>query len=141
MDEYTPDNPEVSRSITSRDKLTYKMVVQSRVQLCLSSRGTLSFPRNVQALKSSIYFDVEGLKFKTDIRAKEFELGERMKDYLLSIEDSVPGTLTHPIRREFFYLKAKTKYHEDLFEYLVDLLATSKALFQTKDFVEMGFEE
>lgn len=139
------------RSVSFKDKLSYNTTLQQLANRCLLSHDLVQLEVNTEAFQIALFFDVEGLPFKTEITAFLPNLDVMTDEYctkkILDTELRDPGhPYYHPkvweeLRRgDRFRIAKKTRiYHaRQLLIYLLNLLARFEALMSAKDSVEVG---
>lgn len=129
-----------NRAVKKSDKLDYRVVLQMKVDRCLSNINIAdAFPRCVSALRAGMYFNIPGLPFRSKIQAAEKELKAKLLEEILpAIED--PNIWYHPYKRNLAVADPFNRYDYYLMEFLIDLLAKHDALIAAKDAVETGDE-
>ena len=126
------------RSVRAGDKLSYKNVLQDRVRRCLDAEGMMYYPERVQSLRSSCYFDISGLKFKSAIDEYELVLIDMYRKEVIQLITKDRSIWIHPIKKIYYETELNHKYSKMLFEFILNLLATHSALLEARDFVEKG---
>jgi hypothetical protein len=127
------------RDVSSRDRLTYKLILQSGVNECIKAMGTDKFKPKVQGLKAAMYINVPGLPWKTLIDEEEGKLKESLNKTVEELKQDCYtwyGITGIPIREDLDY-----RYHQYLFRILLDVLSKYGATIQAKDFIEHGEPE
>jgi len=136
MEEYNENDK--NRSIRAGDKLNYRAVIQGHISTYLASIDTLNLGKAVKALRNSVYFEVPGLPFRTEIIKKEKELMNDYRDNVMALLKFDRDCWIHPIKRMIYDTTFRDKYHMDLAEFLVDLIAKHDGLMQVRGNVEIG---
>lgn len=129
---------EQSRSVRTSDKLSYRVLLQNKVDMALNSMGTEFLGVRVLALKTACYFDQSGLLFRTLIDKKVAELNKEYIAKVLQIVKNDRDEWLHPIRKHIHKLYLNEWYFTTLLEYIIDMLASHNALLESKDYVESG---
>jgi len=129
---------EINRSIRTKDKLDYRLVLQRKVEFAVDCIGTGKLPDAVMRLRKAMYFQTPGLPFKSDIDAKEKELKNIWIKKLIKLRVLHPNDYFHPYKNNIITVDYEMDYYEDLLEYLIDLLAKHDALIMSKDYTESG---
>lgn len=126
------------RSIRRSDKLNYRDVIQNKINKYLDAIGTFDLGKRVQSLRSSVFFDIPGLPFKTAILKKENELNDRRRDKIKSIAKQDCDELIHPYKLKKNKSIINEEHHVALGEFLLELIAIHDGLVGVKGFVETG---
>lgn len=129
---------EINRSIRTRDKLDYRLVLQRKVEFAVDCIGTDKLPGAVLRLRKSMFFETSGLPFKSDIARKEKELRIIWIKKIIRFKVLHPNAYGHPYKNIMETVDYEMEYYEDLLEYLIDLLAKHDALIMSKDYTESG---
>ena len=137
MDEYDGDK---DRSIRASDKLNYRIVIQDKINKYLDAIGTLGLEQTVRALRNSVYFDIPGLPFRSEILKKEKELNDKRRAKIRSIAERDCDELIHPYKLKINKTTINEEYYMELAEYLLELIAVHDGLMGVKGFVETGTE-
>ena len=117
---------------SSQDKLTYKNIIAQAISKCNSSKGTTRFKDTVQALASTITFDVSGYNLATSLMNIKKELAQQEKQY---IEQKIEQ---HGLKLFYHANQAKLKimvnewYWNTYYERILQLLASNNLLFDTE---------
>ena len=135
MDDY-PDKDD--RSIRASDKLNYRAVIQDKINKYLDAIGTIDLEKRVKALKNSVYFDIPGLLFRTEIIKKENDLKFERAVKISYIIRRNRDEWIHPYKRKIHKATIDEEYNMELAEFLLDLIAKHDGLMQVKGFVETG---
>jgi len=117
---------------STQDKLTYKNIIAQAISQCNRSKGTIHFRNDVEALASTISFDVSGYKLNSKLIALRERL-EKEKQKLIK-------EYKHQMKQEFqkHATKAKFKiyiqkwYWNRYYECILQLLAEHNLLFDTE---------
>ena len=136
MKEY--DENDKSRSIRSHDKLNYRAEIQSRISNYLSAIGTFDLEKAVMALRNSVFFEIPGLPFKTEIIEKEKELMREYRDRVINLIENDRDMWIHPIKKAYWDSEFKEIHYMNLAMFLLDLIAKHDGLMQVKGNVELG---
>ena len=138
MDEYGDDK---DRSIRSSDKLNYRVVIQDKINKYLDAIGTLELGKRVKSLRHSVYFDIPGLPFRTEILKKEKGLNDKRIYKIRQIAKRDCDELIHPYKIKINKTTINEEYNMELGEFLLELIAKHDGLMQVKGFVETGGEK
>ena len=135
----TEDNQTPQGTVKPYDKLTYKLLIQSRIAKCLEAmvNNDSSLDKNVWALRCGLYFDQGKLKFRTMIEKKEKELDAKYDNWVKEYSrDSNRPQWGNPL----FSIPARSKKLNELWTeellFIIQLLGHYKALFDQLDYVE-----
>ena len=139
------------RSVSYKDKLSYNTTLQQLANRCLLSNDLAQLEINCEAFQIALYFDVEGLPFKSEITGFLPRLEDMTDEYCTK---KILETELRDIRHPFYHPKVwedlravdrfriakQTRiYHaRQLLIYLLNLLARFEALMSAKDSVEVG---
>ena len=133
------NNPEdQDRSVRTGDKLTYKIILQRKVDAALNALGSEALGKAVVALRTACFFNQAGLPFKKKIEAKLRELNAKRRDKILRIVNTSRDDWIHPIKRKIHCITLDEEYYTEELEFLIDMLASHNALLESKDFIEKG---
>jgi len=138
MDEYDEDK---DRSIRASDKLNYRAVIQDKINRYLEAIETKVLDKAVKALRNSVYFNIPGLPFKTEILNKENELNDKRRFKIRQIAKNDCDELIHPYKLKINKTTINEEYNMELAEFLLDLIAKHDGLMGVKGFVETGEEK
>jgi len=131
------DNDE-NRAVRSSDKLTYKVVLQGKVNHALGCLGTDRLEDAVIALRTACYFNQAGLPFKTEIDDNLRKLNSWRRDYILALVKEDRDEWLHPIKKKINLITITDIYYTRELQFLIDMLASHNALLESKDYVESG---
>ena len=129
------------RSVRASDKLTYRIILQNKVNAALDSLGTDRLEKAVVALRTGMLFDVPGLPFRTKINKNLKKLKFEKAVKIAVIKRLHPGDWKHAGKRLIHELTIDEEFFTDELEFLINLLAEHDALLQPKGFVETGTEQ
>ncbi|MBY8986823.1 MAG: hypothetical protein KGD61_00085 [Candidatus Lokiarchaeota archaeon] len=132
------EDADESRSIRAHDKLNYRIVIQNKINDYLNSIGSLTLGQAVQSLRNSVYFEIPGLPFKSEIDKKERELMTDYHDNVMALIKQDRDSWIHPIKKLIADTTFRDKYFMDLAEFLLNLIAEHDGLMQVKGIVELG---
>ena len=135
MDEY---DDEKDRSIRSSDKLNYRQVIQDKINKYLDAIGTRYLEERVRSLRNSVYFNIPGLPFRTEIMKKEKELNDTRRNKIKNIAKIDSDELIHPYKIKINKSIINGEYDIELAEFLLELIARHDGLMQVKGMVEEG---
>jgi len=129
------------RSVKTSDKLTYKNVLQRRVDYALSCLGSLMLEDAVISLRNACYFNQVGLPFKTEIdkNLKKLEFEKAVK--IGVIKRLHPGHWEHAGKRIQYEYALEEEFYTSELQFLIGMLSSHNALLEPKDFVETGSTE
>ena len=127
-----------TRSIKTTDKLNYRAVIQDKIIEYLNAIGTPNLEQAVKALRNSVYFEIPGLPFRTEILAKEKELKIKRVGSILTIVKSSRDEWLHPFKRIINMATVDEKFYMEYGEFLLELVARYDGLIGVKGFVELG---
>ena len=130
-----------TRSIKSTDKLNYRTEIQSKISGYLNAIGTFDLEKAVLALRNSVFFNIPGLPFKTEIIKKERELMNEYRNRVIALIKMNRDYWLHPIKRDFYDSDFKEKHYMNLAMFLLELIAQHDGLVGVKGFVETGGTE
>jgi len=137
MDEYDDKD----RSIRASDKLNYRAVIQDKINKYLDAIGTPNLEKTVRSLRNSVFFDIPGLPFKTEILDKEKELNDRRREKIRLIAERDCDELIHPYKLKINKSIINEEYYMALAEFLLELIAVHDGLMGVKGFTEKGEEK
>ena len=137
-DEYTDKE---DRSIRASDKLNYRAVIQDKINKYLEAIDSRDLGKAVKALRNSVFFNIPGLSFRTEILKKEKELNDKRRTKIKQIAERDCDELIHPYKIKKNKSIINEEYNMELAEYLLDLIAKHDGLMQVKGFVETGKDE
>jgi len=126
------------RAVRTGDKLTYRILLQNKVDMALNAMGTEFLGYRVLALKTACYFDQSGLLFKTLIDEKIAKLNKEYIAKVMVIVKNNRDEWLHPIKKHIHSITLNEWYFTSLLEFIIDMLASHNALLESKDYVEMG---
>ena len=129
------------RSVKTSDKLSYKLVLQRRVDYALSCLDTPMLEDAVISLRTACYFNQVGLPFKDEIDANLKVLNDWRMEYLLAIVKRDKDEWYHPIKRKINLMTITDIYYTKELQFLIGMLSSHNALLEPKDFVETGSTE
>ena len=129
------------RSVKDSDKLTYRIIIQRKVDYALSCLHTEELENAVIAVRTACKFNQIGLPFKTKILDNLNELNSWRRDYVLDIVKKDRDEWIHPIKRKIHLITITDLYYTAELEFLIDMLASHGALLDSKDFVERGEQD
>ena len=129
------------RGIRGSDKLNYRLVIQDKINKYLDAIGTIYLEDRVKSLRNSVYFEIPGLPFRTEIIKKEKELKKIRTIKILYLVKRRRDEWIHPYKRAINKATYDEEYYMDLAEFLLDLIARHDGLMQVKGFVETGEEK
>lgn len=113
---------------TSQDKLTYKNVIQNRINWCLMTIGTMSFPDAVRALERSIIFDLTGFRFKTELEKIHEDAKKRAEERKEQMKEKLGrGFLKRSVQAKF-KIKQQEQYWIDVYDEILQQIADHKLL-------------
>lgn len=113
---------------TSQDKLTYKNVIQQRINWCLMNMGTTDFPRAVKSLERCIIFDIPGFKFKAKIEIIHQKAELFVKVYEEGQKEKLGRWFfRRPIQAKLKIAKME-KFWISVYDEIIQLLAENKLL-------------
>jgi len=135
---------------TTHDKLNWKLEIQKRLDICIATYGTPLFFKNVERLTKTIVFNIHGYKFKDTILTKMYSL-----QYMQILKEEFYKRYRrddwfHPISKQGLILDLKQDYHEQLYDFVCQLIAEKGLLLDTdvytpirmkKRMDDMGYEE
>ena len=130
-----------NRSIKSTDKLNYRTEIQSKISGYLNAIGTFDLEKAVSALRNSVFFEIPGLPFKTEILKKEKQLDFERDVRIVYIIKKNRNEWLHPYKRLIHQTAISESYNMDLGEFLLELIAQHDGLVGVKGFVETGGTE
>jgi len=131
---------EEDRSIKSRDKLTYKNVLQNSVAHALACLGTCELENAVTALRVGMMFDILGMPLKTKIEKNLKQLKFERAVKIRLVQRLHPSHWEHPGKRIQYELTFDEEMFTQELHYLISLLAEHNALVETRGFTESGEE-
>jgi len=126
------------RGVARKDQLHYRIIIQNCVSRCLFSMGSVSLKRHVKALRTSMFFEVNGLRFKHRILEKEKELKEELNNKIRDKKRELGKDFYGNAEQAQLKIKLEEWYWTTLLEYLLDILSESNALLQARQFIESG---
>ena len=126
------------RSIRVSDKLNYRAIIQDKINRYLEAIGTKFLDKAVRALRNSVYFDIPGLPFKTEILKKEKGLNDKRRSKIKQIAKQDCDELIHPYKLKINKSIINGGYNMELAEFLIDLVAKHDGLMGVKGMVEEG---
>jgi len=129
------------RSIRVSDKLNYRAIIQDKINRYLEAIGTKFLDKAVRALRNSVYFDIPGLPFKTEILKKEKGLNDKRRSKIKQIAKQDCDELIHPYKLKINKSIINGGYNMELAEFLLDLVARHDGLMQVKGSVATGEEK
>ena len=129
------------RSIRASDKLNYRAVIQDKINKYLDAIETRYLEERVKSLRNSVYFNIPGLPFKTEILDKEKELNDRRRDKIRKIAERDCDELIHPYKMKINKSVINEEYYMELAEFLLELIARHDGLMGVKGFTEKGEEK
>lgn len=135
--------------IATGDKITYKNTLQFFINRCLASLHTNYLHRGVSALESALYFDIEGLSFKSEIDNFKKQLKVNTRDYVSNRISQCNNNLYYK-PKTFDDLNFRDKsvikndayfyYWSELLHFLLELVAKRDGLLKSKQYIEEGSE-
>jgi len=137
MDEFDDKD----RGIRPSDKLNYRAVIQDKINKYLDAIGTKYLEKTVKALRNSVYFNIPGLPFKTEIVKKEKELNNKRRAKIKAIAEQDSDELIHPYKIKINKSTINEEYYMELAEFLLELIAKHDGLMGVKGFTEKGEEK
>ena len=129
-----------NRSIKSGDKLNYKQVVQNNISEYLASIGTFGLGRCVKSLRNSVFFEIPGLPFRSEILKKEKELEFDRAVKISYIKRTNVSEWAHPYKKMIHLATINECYDMALGEFLLELVAKFDGLMGVKGFTQTGEE-
>lgn len=126
------------RSVRAGDKLTYRVVLQNKVDAALNALGTDKLEHDVIALRTGMLFDMSGLPFRTKINKNLKRLKFEKAVKIRVIKRRNLSEWKHAGKRLINELTIDEEFYTQELEFLIDLLASHDALLQAKDFIEKG---
>ena len=135
------EESEENRSIKSQDKLNYKQVIQNNISAYLASIGTLNLEQCVKSLRNSVFFEIPGLPFQSEILKKEKELNDQRIAKIHAIARRDCDELIHPYKIKINKSIVNGAYDMSLGEFLLDLVAKFDGLMGVKGFTQTGEEK
>lgn len=128
-------------SIRRSDKLNYRDVIQNKINRYLDAIGTFELEKRVRSLRNSVFFEIPGLPFRSEILNKEKELRFNRAVKIVYIVKSNRDEWIHPYKRAIHKATIDEEFYMELAEFLLDLIARHDGLVGVKGFVESGEEE
>ena len=127
-------------SIRKSDKLNYRDVIQNKINRYLDAIGTFDLEKRVRSLRNSVFFEIPGLPFRSEILEKEKRLRFERAVKIVYIVKSNRDEWIHPYKRAIHKATFDEEFYMELGEFLLDLIARHDGLMQVKGFVETGTE-
>ena len=132
---------DTDRGVRTSDKLTYRIILQNKVNAALDALGTDKLEPSVISLRTGMLFDMPGVPFRTKINKNKKKLKFEKAVKIRMIQRLHPGDWKHAGKRLIHELTLDEEFYTDELEFLIDLLATHDALMQPKGYVESGDED
>ena len=131
-------NTPEDRAVRTGDKLTYRIIIQNRVNDALGALGTDRLEKCVVSLRVGMQFNMVGLPFKTKIdeNLRKLKFDEAVKIRL--VQRLHPGHWEHAGKRIQYEFTFDEEFYTDELMFLINLLASHNALMEPKDFIEKG---
>lgn len=120
---------------TTSDKLNWKIEIQKRLDICISTYGTEKFFKNVERLIKTIIFNIHGYKFKETIDKKVFNLRYRQILQEKWYEHYDRNTWRHPLRQKILLLDLTQEYYDGLYDFICQLIAEKGLLLDTEVYI------
>lgn len=117
---------------TTKDKLNWRLEIQKRMDIAISTYGTERFFKNVERLIKTIVFNIHGYKFKETIEEEVFKLKYRQILKEKWYERFDRNTWEHPIRRKILLMDLTQEYYDDLYDFICQLIAEKGLLLDTE---------
>jgi len=119
------------------DKLSYKDLLKEHVNKCLNSVGDYDqFLFNVNALRSAMYFNVEGIPFKDKIDVVEKKLNRWLQIKDLELQAKLGRMYFHPFYRLPKIEQYRYQANYNLFQNLLEILSKHNMLVESRGFSE-----
>ncbi len=134
------DIDEKLRNVRPSDKLSYKLILASKVNDCLTHVNEPDFREKVMGLKDSMYFDLPGLPWKKLIDQRIKELDVEYKTAIRKAVSEFAYELAFPWNRIPALDDLQKQYYHYLMQFCIDVLARFNALVEPTDFVDRGDE-
>lgn len=142
----TPDD----RPISQQDSLSYNTILNNLANACLTNRGSSNYGFYVDAFRTALYLDLDGLPFKQMIDAKDPKIDKLVAEYkvkrIYSFGDGIyyapecvaDLTCMHKdiLRNELLYY-----YNDEWLKFLLQLLGKHDALIRSRPYVSEGHED
>lgn len=134
------EHDDKDRSIRASDKLNYRAVIQDKINKYLDAIGTFDLEKRVRSLRNSVFFEIPGLPFRSEILEKEKQLKFNRAVKIVYIVKSNRDEWIHPYKRAIHKATFDEEFYMELGEFLLDLVARHDGLMQVKGYVEIGEE-
>jgi len=129
------------RGIRSSDKLNYRVVIQDKINRYLDAIGTDRLEPAVNSLRNSVFFNIPGLPFRSEIMQKETQLFREYVFKVIYLVKTRRDEWIYPYKRNINDATFKEKYFMDLAVFLLELIAIHDGLMGVKGRVDLGVDE
>lgn len=129
---YEDDDPIFAIRRNVQDKLTYKNIISSAIMRCNFSRGTNQFKYDVQALASTIRFNVTGYNLAKELNEIEKNLVYEKKRFIDHQNNLYGIKLRFHANQAKLKIKTMEWFWNTYYENILQLLASHNLLFDTE---------
>lgn len=126
------------RSVKASDKLSYKLVLQRRVDYALSCLDSPMLEDAVISLRTACSFNMVGLAFKDEIDANLEVLNKWRLDSIIAVVTVDRDQWYHPLKKKILLMGIMDVYYTKELQFLISMLSSHNALLEPKDYVETG---
>lgn len=120
---------------TTKDKLNWRLEIQKRLDICISTYGTERFFKNVERLVKTIVFNIHGYKFKKTIGGKVLKLKYNQVLQEKWHERYDRNTWEHPLRKKILLMDLTQEYYDELYDFICQLIAEKGLLLDTEVYI------
>jgi len=123
------------------DKLNWKLEIQKRLDICLSTYRTDAFGKNVERVIKAVYFDVRGYRFRKQIDEKKEELLKNKLEIIDYYRNDKPEIWGHPIHQASIKYDLTEIYYDALFDFVFQLVSEKGLLVDTDVYVPIRMKK
>ena len=117
---------------STQDKLTYKNSIAQAISKCNSTKGTTRFKDNVQALASTIMFDVSGYSLASKLQEIKRSMYEKETQFIQQKIDKHGKKIYYHANQAKLKIQVNEWYWNTYYESILQLLASHNLLFDTE---------
>lgn len=117
---------------STQDKLTYKNIIASAIGICNRSKGTTRFKDDVQALASTIAFNVSGYNLAYELKEVRNVLLQGVSLFVKSENQKMGKKALYHANQAKLKIRANEWYWNHYFEAILQVLAKHNLLFDTE---------
>lgn len=134
-DEFSLDDYDIGFRKTVSDKLNWRIEIQKRMDICITTYGTTMFFKNVERLTKTIIFNIHGYRFKREIEKKKMELNYNKYIQIEYLRRYDRDTWYHPLKKGIRLLELNNDYYEKLYDFICQLIAEKGLLLDTEKII------